>query len=79
VLFVRTCRGKPQRSDWTVRLKTRKSNGGLGLRIDTSELIWDTSRLLEKKTEEFQIRKFTTKYYRTMLVLVFSQLKIDAV
>jgi hypothetical protein len=30
------------------------------------------------KTDEFQIRKFTTKYYRTMLVLDLSQLKIDA-
>jgi hypothetical protein len=31
-----------------------------------------------RKIEEFQIRKFTTKYYRTLLVLFLSQLKIDA-
>jgi hypothetical protein len=31
-----------------------------------------------RKAEEFQIRKFSTKYYRIMLVLVLSQLTIDA-
>jgi len=36
------------------------------------------SKAAGRKTEEFQIRKFTTKYSRTMLVLVLSQLAIDA-
>jgi hypothetical protein len=31
-----------------------------------------------RKTEEFQIRKFTTKYYRTLLAFFLSQLVIDA-
>jgi hypothetical protein len=36
ILFVKTCRGKSQRSDRIVRLKTRKSSGGLRLRIHQS-------------------------------------------
>lgn len=31
-----------------------------------------------RKAEEFQIRKFSTEYYRKILVLVLSQLTIDA-
>jgi len=78
VLFFKICRGKPQKHGRTVRLNTRKSSGGLGSRYIYIRANTRHIKVAGRKTEEFQIRKFTTKYPRKMLVLVLSRLTIDA-